>query len=615
MGRLKDSFIKFEPTHASEEILLAITQNRCVLITGPFGSGKTIIANYIVSKLEQEGYEIIFASDSVDIDRRFNRNQRQLFLIDDILGKYSSNVSDITDKLERCGSAINSILKQSFTVKVLITCRTYMFQLYAQNFESLRRHVSLIHKNLISENLRLNLEERKKMFKLYFESDPPKSISDDILLLYNFYPVMCSSNNKDNLLECFFHPVYIISAEIDSMRKKSDFGYLALAILVVMNNKVEISKLCGSSYSENTDIILQDVLNESCFNQCPLKHMLRETFMSLKGEFITEDDTFLSFLCPELFDIVAVCIGGFFMQSILSHSSSGFIKDKLRLSQTLGNDCAHTVKVQYSMESEFYQRLTSDMNNKLFFDVLSNTLFYSPNNRETFVGYLEKHLKSKNLVDAKTGSNVLHIISSLGYSDFLTYFLKYDNCPRVNKKDPGGETPLHLACKYGHLRCVQCLIKYKDAVSETGVYKRTALHYASEAGNEEIVKYLIANNASMNNKDMKGMTPLHIACEKGHLGVVKYLVKKKAYINETDKQDKRPLHYASKLVRCNIAAILILNNAYVNKADKQGSTPLHIAYEFGNEEIVKLLIKHKAVTNCKNKKGLTPLDVRVTKQT
>ncbi|CAG2187816.1 unnamed protein product [Mytilus edulis] len=73
----------------------------CHLITGPFGSGKTAIAYYIISKLEKEGYEIIVAAKPEDIVRRFRINQSQLFLFDDILGKYSSNISDITDGWEK----------------------------------------------------------------------------------------------------------------------------------------------------------------------------------------------------------------------------------------------------------------------------------------------------------------------------------------------------------------------------------------------------------------------------------------------------------------------------------------------------------------------------------
>lgn len=602
--------MRFEPTHASKEVLLSLTENPCVLITGPFGSGKTAIVYHIISELKKTGYIITVASDPSEIVRRFHRNKRQLFVMDDILGKKSSNLPDVIDKLEKSGSIINSIFKKSHTVKVLLTCRTYMFQLYAQCFESLRKHVLFIHKNLISEDLRLKLEERKGIYKCYFESDPPELIPNDILLLYNFYPKICSSYNKESVLEYFKYPERVISTEMSGFKRLYGTGYLALAIIVVLNNRLEIGTLHDMSNSDKTEhVLFKDICEESCFNQYQARSMLQMTFMSLKGEFIKDVKTFLSFLCPEMFDIVTVCIGGSYIQSILKHSSSVFIREKLELSPPQETHCVHTIKVPRNMESQFYQRLASDMNNNFIIDVLNNKVLQSFENRKTFVIFIQKYVKSRMLVDAATGSNVLHIVSELGYSDLLHSFLTNGLRQSVNKKNIRGKTPIHLACQNGNKRCVEYLIENKSKIDEKDGVNKTALHYACEAGVQDIVKYLISNNTSINNKDSKGMMPLHIACEKGHIDIVKCLVEQKAKLNATDNKDKAPLHYACEHLLCNIAEVLILNKAHVNKSDEQGYTPLHIACKCGNEEMVKLLVEHEAVTNIKDIHGKTPLDI------
>lgn len=602
-----DSLINFVPTRASEEIVLSIKENPFILITGPFGSGKTAIAYYIISKLEKEGYEIIVASEPEDIVRRFRRNQRQLFLFDDILGKYSSNISDITDRWEKYFSKIK-VLTKSNSVKIIITCRTHIFLLNEKVFENLRITFTFFHKDLNSDEIRLNLEERRKIYQSYFKSYPPKSICDDILSLYHFFPVMCSTYNEENWLKYFKHPVDTVSTEIADMQTYSDIGYLALAILVVLNNKVEISKLSSSSYSEKIDTILLDIFRESSFNQYPSKDMLLLTFKSLKGVFIMDNETFYSFLSPELFDVVSICLGGSFLKSILRHSSSLFIKEKLQLPASQGNYCPHAIIVPQMMESEFYQRLASDMKNNLIFDALSNKSLETQKNRKTFVWYLETYIESKKLIDASTGSNVFHIVASLGYSDLLTYFLE-KKYPGVNKINWIGETPLHLACKNGNKCIVECLFEFDPAIDETDVNKRTALHYACEAGHEDIVKCLIEKGATINNRDVTDLTPLHLACDQGNYAVVKYLIEHNANINERDKKYRTPLYYASKHRMCNIAKTLILNKALVNTSDDQGSTPLHMSCKCGNEDLVKLLVKHNAVTSSKNKEGLTPLDI------
>lgn len=607
-----DSLIKFVPTRASQEILLSVEENPFILITGPFGSGKTAIAYYIISKFEKNGYEIFVASEPEEIVSRFRRNHRQLFLFDDILGKYLSPISDITDRWEKFSSKINEVLTKSNSVKIVITCRTHIFLLNEKVLKIFSTSSGFIHQDLISKELRLNLEERQNIYQSYFRSNPPKSISDDILSLYNFYPVMCSSYTKENLLKYFKHPVDIIYAEIANMQTLSDIGYLALAILVVLNNKIEISKLSGSSDSEKIDTILIDVFNESGFNQYPSKDMLLLTFKSLKGVFIMDDETYFSFLSPELFDVVSICIGGSFLKSILTHSSSLFIKEKLQLPVTQGSDSPHAIIVPQMMESEFYQRLASDMKNNLIFDALSNKSLETKKNRQTFVCYLETNVESKKLDDALTGSNVFHIVSSLGYTDFFTYFLE-NRYLGVNKKNFNGETPLHLACRNGHTSIVERLLKFKPTIDEKDVNKRTALHYACEAGHENIVKYLIANGASLNKSEVKGLTPLHLACEQGYDSIVKCLVEQNANTNKRDKKYRTPLHYASKHRMCNTAETLISYKALVNTSDDQGSSPLHISCECGNEDVVKLLVKHNAVTSSKNKKGLTPLDIAMSK--
>ncbi|CAC5383319.1 unnamed protein product [Mytilus coruscus] len=196
-------------------------------MTGPFGSGKTAIAYYVISKLEKEGYEIIVASEPEEIVRRFRRNQRQLFLFDDVFGKYSSNISDTTDRWKTYCSKINEFLSKSNSVKIVITCRTHIFLLNEKFFENFKTDLSFIHKDLISEKIVLNLEERRKIYQSIFKPNPPESISANILSLYHFYPVMCSSYNKENLLKYLKHPVETVSAEIADMQTHSDIGYLA----------------------------------------------------------------------------------------------------------------------------------------------------------------------------------------------------------------------------------------------------------------------------------------------------------------------------------------------------------------------------------------------------
>ncbi|VDI80572.1 palmitoyltransferase ZDHHC13/17 [Mytilus galloprovincialis] len=473
-------------------------------------------------------------------------------------------------------------------------------------FATLRNSLSLIHQDLTSEDLQLTVNERRKIYESYFKSDLPKSISDETLSLYNFYPLICSSYDKDYALKSLRHPNKIVSAEVYGMCTKEDIGYLVLAILVVLSNTVEKKIFSDTDPNE----IVRDIFKESGFAESPTNHLLLKSFTSLQGEFTIFNGCIFSFLTTELFECVASCIGESFIHCILKHSSSKFIKEKLQLYSSSEFVCPYSIKVPRKMEDTFYHRLSLDMKGFHFADVLNNKLFQIPANRKTLISYFAAQMESKLCVNATTGSTVFHIVSSLGYSDLLGHFFQIYQYPNINSRNFNGEAPLHLACQNGNLQTVQHLIENKAEVNKMSTKNRTALHYACESGNQSVVICLIGNKASLNKKDKDGMTPLHLACERGYYEIVKILVDKKADINEQGVITGRtPLHYACEHNFRNIVHFLISKKANVNKTDVLGSTPLHIACINGKEEIVKLLLNKQALTNVKNKQGQTPVNI------
>lgn len=608
----KDDLKKFVQTRASQDIFYTVKENQCVLLTSSFGSGKTAIAIYIADKLEKEGYAILFVSSPEEISKRFRPNQRQFFLLDDLFESTCPNICDLTNHW----SDINTIFIKNSYVKVLVTCRTYIYEMNVEYFADVRNSVSLVHKDLMSEDLQLSLDERRNIYKSYFESTIPESISSKNLLMYHFYPSICSFYDKSTFVKHLGHPDNIISEKVNIMLKHRDISFLVLPVLVVLNNEVDKKMFSGTVQNETKDFF-QDIFEESGFEQYPTNHVLLRSFTSFNGEFTKCNGDVFSFLSTELFDSVASCIGGLFLKSILKYSSSKFITDKLQLYSSIDeNNCPYSIKVPQDMEDCFYRRLTLDMNCHHFVDILSNLMFENEVNRKQFIKYLEKRVKSERLVDATTGSTVFHIVSALGYPDFLKHFLEFDDREKINTRNLKGRTSLHLASKHGKIQSVICLLQQKvvfEKIDKLDKKKSTALHYACKAGDTDIVKCLIESKASTNTANVKGRTPLHIACMKGSLDTVKCLADNKANINESGENGKTPLHYACESRLSNIVNTLIIKNAIINKLDDQGSTPLHIACTYGYEEIVKLLLDNKPLTNIKNIQGQTAVNVAIQK--
>ncbi|MEF2229244.1 MAG: ankyrin repeat domain-containing protein [Candidatus Cardinium sp.] len=91
----------------------------------------------------------------------------------------------------------------------------------------------------------------------------------------------------------------------------------------------------------------------------------------------------------------------------------------------------------------------------------------------------------------------------------------------IGKKDSVGLSPIHWACRDGHLSVVKHLLA-KDASlvhHSDNPYKFIPLHWASRRGFREIVELLISNGASKTATSKSGFTPLMLAISNRHEGL------------------------------------------------------------------------------------------------
>ncbi|XP_030847621.1 SMC5-SMC6 complex localization factor protein 1 isoform X5 [Strongylocentrotus purpuratus] len=136
----------------------------------------------------------------------------------------------------------------------------------------------------------------------------------------------------------------------------------------------------------------------------------------------------------------------------------------------------------------------------------------------------------------------------------------------VNRKNPKGETPLHVACIKNNIARVRELLSEPDI--------------------------------DVNARDHAGWTPLHEACNHGHTGCVEELLKfasGKGKITSTESRSMQTLDLLAAPSEC-------------------GTTPLHDAVTNNRIEAVKLLVEAggRSLLTVKNKAGSTPGDLAKT---
>jgi len=107
-----------------------------------------------------------------------------------------------------------------------------------------------------------------------------------------------------------------------------------------------------------------------------------------------------------------------------------------------------------------------------------------------------------------------------------------------------GITPLHIACKEGHVRMVAFLLKRGANPRAIDAMHRTPLHWAALGVSTTIVRRLLkAAPSVLDDQDASGYTPLMIASEYSRVEIAKVLLQAGAHFDVKNKLT----HTASEL--------------------------------------------------------------------
>jgi hypothetical protein len=390
-----------------------------------------------------DGFDIMIVSDLDDIIRYATDKKKQLFVIDDMFGKYSLNDHN-TGWWYQQANLVKQVLSKNINMKLLMTSRSRIYQpTILDNID-----LSYVHCSLISDNLKLTVEERRKIVQSY-HSDLNDRLSDEVIMMYSFFPSLCGTLPEAAVKrydEYFKTPYELLSAEMQ-LYKTYDVDYIALALLVVKDDNVDSNILKDVNEKENN--MLNDLSTELCHTICPHKQLLLESLSKLDGTYVKKTDNGFTCIHKNLFDIIAFCIGSSIIRMVLKHGSSSFIKERLQFKSLNVKHDPLTIMLPPENEDLYFQRLQIDMKKGLVWDVFSSLQSTFPEFREKLIVYMQEHRKVLYLNDGNDGSTVLHVAAAKGYSDYASFFIEVDKS-KVNRGDKSGKIPLHLACEKGH---------------------------------------------------------------------------------------------------------------------------------------------------------------------
>eukprot|EP00930_Biecheleria_cincta_P097403 TRINITY_DN89117_c0_g1_i1.p1 TRINITY_DN89117_c0_g1~~TRINITY_DN89117_c0_g1_i1.p1 ORF type:complete len:382 (+),score=70.62 TRINITY_DN89117_c0_g1_i1:114-1259(+) len=176
-------------------------------------------------------------------------------------------------------------------------------------------------------------------------------------------------------------------------------------------------------------------------------------------------------------------------------------------------------------------------------------------------------------------------------------------------------TPLHFACRCGHLEIVNALIEAKADIAavtgDRGKYAgRMPLHAAADNGSLPVIQRLLALGADLHAKDRDGRTPLHWAAitQAGSAKPAEALLEARADVTAVTNLSRTPLHFAARAGNADVIEILVAAKADINaKNTEKGNTPLHAAAGSASLTAAQIILDAGADIDALDDSAMMPL--------
>ncbi|VDI41318.1 Hypothetical predicted protein [Mytilus galloprovincialis] len=604
LTKWRNSDEKYISTSATQFILKSLNHNKGVIITGSPGCGKSVAAHHVALIFDKEGYEVVPCDDSSEIFKHFRKDKTQVFVIDDICGRFALNkhkadfleqndgkLSILFDSNNHNDDDYEDNLSKSET-KFLITCRENIYSHKA--FPNLTC-LSLVQCSF-STKYKISPDEMRKIALSYISENIVNNI--DNICLYDFFPLLCAlydtKANRD--LKFFIHPVEIIENEISEMKIKSESSFLCLSLLVLRNNSISKDDLISCDVEQLVEAICRDTEIESVVSMVSIQ----KCFERFKGIYIIEAEEIYTAIHDKMFDTISAAIAPSMMKCFIKNADIRLLANRIQLLSLGRSSLPFVVYIPQELERTHFNRQFKEAMKGKYWEVFGSIQAENEAYRKQLLSYLKEQdgCQQMSYVPGKDGATPLFVSSSLGYIDFVEYFIVKCRL-HIDIKDKEGRSPFFVACENGHIAVVKHLMKYYKDINTKNAAKTTILSATCLNGHKEVAQLLLDNKADISIANELNQNTFHFACLHGDAQLVGLLLS--AY--EVDRtfritDEKTDLQKASqKGLTQNNNKFRKLCRDVNQKSNIQGRTPLHLACQKGHYETVKLLLDFNVKLN------------------
>ncbi|CAC5357222.1 unnamed protein product [Mytilus coruscus] len=604
---------KFVETKISELITETLTKPKAVILVGHPGCGKSATAKHVALKLQkEEGYEIEEVDQPDDIVKYYNSKTKQLFLIEDICGKFAIDQQK-ADQWTENYSKIEKLLQPNTINKFLITTRVSIYK-----SECFPRLTCLdIQECNFAGTSKLSNEEMRSIALSYIPRDTAVGIDDSTFDLFPFFPLMCKlySNMTEQDPNFFKYPIELIQKEVNDIKQRHGSSFVALCLLVLHNNALD-KQIFESNSSSITDCV-EMIIRETKVNYDISLVKIEQSLKHKLHLFVSENGSEYVAIHDKMFDIISAVMIPLMFKCVIKFGNSSLLSSRIQLRslEEKPNDFVQLLPTE--LESTYFDRLHLDIEQGCHWDVFGNIQTRFIQYRQLFLRNLSK-MQIKMITFGNDGSTPLFVAAYKGYQDFVEYLVdKFRE--QIFQRDEHNRSPLYIACKQGHVEVVKYLLLFDKDVYQLQNRNCTPFYISCQMGHVDIAQLLFQQDSinqserkkfknkksallkkdeikkgaddNLINKPMDtGITPLMAAAYNGHTDVVPFLLDIDVAFDSADHNESTALHYACLNNHADIVLLLVSHGAEVDPVDQKNQTPFYISCCYGHMDIIKLLL-------------------------
>jgi ankyrin repeat protein/energy-coupling factor transporter ATP-binding protein EcfA2 len=615
---------KFFETSAVATILDEVRNKSFVVITGPSGMGKSTIVKLVALQLQKtDDYYILPDVCPTDIEKYLDSNVKQIYIIDDICGKFSVDQSMII-----LWEKVNSQILDNKEFRVLGTCRS---QISISNpFKNLKDKFKMTECNLLQKKFLYSKEEKLKIAACHIDEKTIKELDDKILGEYDMFPLLCmmyAASESNPGVRFFEYPLQVIKEQLDKMSEQNECCFIGLALIVVYNNKLYKHLLQNRNDQKFKDVF-DDVFEDLGLINRPSKSRVLEGLQALERNYTKESESTITAIHDKIFDILSLYFGKRIPKTILTHGSRTFIAERF-LFESVKEDCDELkIVIPSELEHSYFNRMVEEIENNRFYNVFKNVQVQNELYQGKFISFLSKDqtIIQKLLynrwplyLSAVKGCKLLVkfiLEEKRKHQDMLMdkpesdmYVCNFDSdsesksrseysFSKDDKRTIEGDayriqfknSPMVAACEGGYIDIVQCLVENGYNIDHSDTNLPTPLFSACKYGKKDVVDFLLKKNCKVDAVNNIGEIALHAACENGNEYIVKILLKYISSVNLCSTGGLAPLHFACIYGNTDVVQILIDNDCDINKSILDPTNDI-VSYEKFSE-IFEIYIKH-----------------------